>query len=69
MTNLDLKKAIISDLQSKGIDFSKDVFTLSLSDKTLLAESAKACKYRKPKNGYFGLGGSFYLHLQKIANK
>lgn len=69
MTNLDLKKAIISELQAKRIDFKKDVFELSLSDITLLSESAKACKYKKPKTAYCGLGGSFYLHLQKIANK
>ena len=69
MTNLDLKKAVISDLESKGINFKKAAFELSATENDLLRESAKACKYRKPKNSYCGLGASFFIHLQKIANK
>lgn len=69
MTNLDIKKAVISDLKNKGIDFKKNAFQLSSTENSILQDAAKACKYRKPKNGYFGLGASFFIHLQKIANK
>lgn len=69
MTNLDLKKSVISDLESKGINFQKDAFQLSPYENSLLLDAAKSCKYRKPKNSYFGLGASFFIHLQKMANK
>lgn len=66
MKNKGIKRLIICDLITKGLDFELDAFQLSNTDKILLADAAKECKYRKPKNSYFGLGGSFFLHLQKI---
>ena len=66
MKNKGLKSVIISELISKGVDFEESVFGLHHSELSALAEFAKECKYRKPKNSYFGLGGAFFLHLQKI---
>lgn len=69
MTNIEKKRGIISNLEKEGIDFKKDVFELSFEEKAKLAEYARKCKYRRSKGAYCGLGGSFYLHLQKIVNK
>lgn len=69
MKNQGIKQIIICDLISKGVDFNKDAFQLSSTEKSLMADAAKECKYRKPKTSYFGLGGSFFLHLQKIYQK
>lgn len=66
MKNLSFKKYIIEVLQFKGIDFEKDAFQLSGTEKSILAEYAKECKYKRPKTSYFGIGGAFFLHLQKI---
>lgn len=69
MKNQGIKQLIISELIAKGIDFNKDAFGLSGTEKTMLADYAKECKYRRSKTSYFGLGGSFFLHLQKIYKK
>lgn len=69
MKNQGIKQLIISELIAKGLDFNKDVFQSSGTEKTMLADYAKECKYRRPKTSYFGLGGSFFLHLQKIYQK
>lgn len=69
MKNQGIKQIIICELISKGVDFNKDAFQLSSTEKSLLADAAKECKYRRPKNSYFGLGGSFFLHLQKLYKK
>jgi hypothetical protein len=66
MKNQGLKHIIISECIAKGLDFEKDAFQLSSTEKSILSEYAKECKYRRLKNSYFGLGGSFFLHLQKI---
>lgn len=66
MKNKGLKQLIICDLIASGLDFDKGPFQLSNSELTLLAERAKECKYKRPAGSYFGLGGAFYLHLQKI---
>ncbi|MCR5270574.1 MAG: hypothetical protein K6D91_06105 [Prevotella sp.] len=54
---------------AKGIDFEKDAFELPLSVKSELAEVAKKYGYRKPKDSYFGLGGSFYCCLQRVYKR
>ena len=69
MTNKSAKEVLIKDLIKKGYSFEKDAFQLSSDEKGLFASYAKEFKYKKPKNSYFALGGSFYLHLQKIYNK
>ena len=66
MKNQGLKQVIISECIAKGIDFEKDAFQLSSTEKSILSEYAKECKYRKPVNSYFCIGGAFFLHLQKI---
>ena len=66
MKNQGIKQLIISELIAKGIDFEADPFQLSNTEKSLLAEYAKGCKYRRSKPSYFGIGGAFFLHLQKI---
>lgn len=66
MKNQGLKHIIISECIAKGIDFGKDAFQLSSTEKSILAEYAKECKYKRPKTSYFGIGGAFFLHLQKI---
>ena len=69
MKNKGIKQLIICDLISKGVDFNQDAFQLSSTVKNLLADAAKECKYRKPETSYFGLGGAFFLNLQKIYQK
>jgi hypothetical protein len=64
-----MKNLIIKELKSKGFSFSRNVFELSFSDKNLLYDLAKKCKYRKSKSSCLSLGGAFYLHLQKIESK
>lgn len=55
--------------KAHGIDFSKDVFEISISDKGLLHDLAKACRYKKSRTSCLSLGGAFFVHLQKIVNK
>lgn len=69
MKNQGIKQLIISELIAKGINFEAGPFQLSNTEKSLLAEYAKECKYRRSNTSYFGLGGSFFLHLQKIYQK
>lgn len=66
MKNQGIKQLIISELIAKGLDFNKDAFQLSGTEKTMLADYANECKYKRPKTSYFGIGGAFFLHLQKI---
>ena len=66
MKNKGVKQLIICDLIAGGLDFNKNAFELSTSEKTMLAERAKECNYKRPAASYFGLGGAFFLHLQKI---
>lgn len=66
MKNQGIKHIIISECIAKGIDFEKDAFQLSNTEKSILSEYAKECKYKRPKTSYFGIGGAFFLHLQKI---
>ena len=66
MKNQGIKHIIISECIAKGVDFEKDAFQLSSTEKSVLSEYAKECNYRKPKNSCFGIGGAFFLHLQKI---
>lgn len=69
MKNQGIKQIIISECIAKGIDFEQDAFQLSSTEKSILSEYAKECKYKRPKNGYFCTGGAFFLHLQKIYKK
>lgn len=69
MKNQGLKHIIISECIAKGIDFEEDAFQLSSTEKSILSGYAKQCKYRRSKTSYFGLGGSFFLHLKKIYKK
>ena len=54
---------------AKGVDFEKSAFEISLSTKSELAEVSKKYHYRKPKNSYFGVGGSFFNCLQRVYNQ
>lgn len=48
-----------------NIDFSRDVFTLSFSQRAALCDMAKAVGYRKSPGSYHTLGGAFYGYLQR----
>jgi hypothetical protein len=59
----------IRELQEKGVNFEKDVFTLSSSDRSQLDEAARKYGYRRPKTSYFARGGAFFLCLQRLYNR
>lgn len=69
MNFLSSKLMLLNELKSKGFDFSRSVFELSFSERTMLNDYAKEFRYKKPKNGYHSLGGHFYMHLQKLNQK
>jgi hypothetical protein len=54
---------------AKGVDFEKGVFEISLSLKSELADVAKKYHYKRSKTAYCGVGGSFYLLLQRVYNQ
>lgn len=68
--NNELKQTHIAQLKEEfGNDFfNMSAFAISLTAKSQLAHLARLAKYKKPKDGYFGLGGSYFEHLKKIAN-
>lgn len=68
MTTLEKYQDEVRKQISQDLDFNQDVFEVSISTREYLAERAKVYGYRKPKTSYFGLGGSFYLLLQKVYN-
>jgi len=63
------KEMAIEMAKAHGVDFTKDVFEISISNKGLLHELAKSCRYKKSRTSCLSLGGAFYVHLQKIVNK
>lgn len=69
MKNQGIKQLMIAELIAKGIDFNLSAFDLHNTELTMLADYAKECKYKRSKTSYFGPGGSFFLHLQKIYKK
>lgn len=68
MTTLEKYQDEVRKQISQDLDFNQDVFEVSISTREYLAMRAKMYGYRKPKTSYFGLGGSFYLLLQKVYN-
>lgn len=68
MTTLEKYQDEVRKQISQDLDFNQDVFEVSISTRAYLAMRAKMYGYRKPKTSYFGLGGSFYLLLQKVYN-
>ena len=68
MKHIGVKQLVICELIAKGVDFTCNPFQLSSTEKALLNNYAKQCKYRKPRTSYFSLAGAFFLHLQKIYN-
>lgn len=66
MTTKEKYQDEVKNQISKGVNFEKDVF---LTDRSYFANLAKKYGYRKPKNSYFALGGSFYLCLQRVYNR
>lgn len=71
MTNFEKENAI-NYLISKGVNFEKDVFTLSNATETLLHNTAKNCRFRpKPNNSCLSavLHARFYIYLQRYYLK
>lgn len=58
---------LINTLKNQGVDFSRDVWTLSQSELSEFADIAKKYGYKKPVLHSRGFG--FYMLLQKISNK
>lgn len=69
MNFISSKLMLVNELKSKGFDFSRSVFELSFSERTMLNEYAKEFGYKKPKTSYHSLGGCFYMHLQRLNKK
>lgn len=64
--NIVHRKMAKTMLSRSGVlDFSKDVVTLSQSQLVVLADWAKATKYRKSVTSSHSTGAAFYIHLQK----
>lgn len=59
----------VRNQMAKGVNFEKGVFEISLSLKSELSDVAKKYHYKRSKTAYCGLGGSFYLCLQKVYNQ
>lgn len=59
----------IRELKAKGVNFGKDVFALSSSDRSQLDEAARKYGYKRPKTSYFARGGAFFLCLQRLYNR
>lgn len=55
---------LVKDLVSKGVDFTRDVWTIHSSELTDFSELAKKYGYRKPLLHSRGFG--FYCLLQKV---
>lgn len=60
------KSEAVEQAKAYGIDFSKDVFQISISDKSYLSELATKAGYRKSKSTGLSTGGAFFVHLQKF---
>ena len=56
----------IKEAKEYGIDFAKDVFELSISDKSFMAELAKRAGYRKSRTSTLSRGSAFFVHLVKF---
>lgn len=58
------------ELESKGIDFNKNVYSLNSDDKSLLEKAAKKYGYRVSSCGNSSIGcilsARFFILLQKI---
>lgn len=59
------KSEAIEQAKTYGIDFSKDVFEISISDKSFMAELAKKARYKKSKTSCVSTGSAFFLNLKK----
>lgn len=63
------KETALEIATKNGIDFSKDVFQLSISEKSTMAEIAKKVGYKKSKTATVSTGSAFFLHLQKFHDR
>ena len=59
------KSEAIEKARTYGIDFSKDVFEISISDKSYMAELARKAGYKKSKSACLSTGSCFFLNLKK----
>ncbi len=59
------KAEAIARAKAEGIDFSKDVFEISMSDKSAMAELAKLAGYKKSASSCLSTGSAFFVHLKK----
>ncbi len=61
------KEEAIKLAKAEGVDFDKDFLAQSFGE--FLADLAKRCGYRKPKNANGSTGRYFFSHLEKIVDK
>jgi arginine utilization protein RocB len=59
------KQQAIEKAKTYGIDFSKDVFEISISDKSYMSELAKEAGYKASKTSCLSTGSAFFEHLKK----
>lgn len=69
--NTNKYKPLVTDLVSKGVDFTQETFNRNSGANYGIDWNQLATDYgyRKPKNGYFSKGGHFYQLLQRVYNK
>lgn len=59
------KSEAIKKAKDNGINFDRDVFEISISDKSFMAELAKESGYKKSKSSCLSTGSAFFLNLKK----
>lgn len=59
-TTNNRRRAFLAAIEAAGIDTNKDFYTLSFSDLAILADLARAFKYRKPASFPGSLSRAFY---------
>ena len=59
------KTEAIARAKAEGIDFEKDVYQISISDKSFMADLAKEAGYKKSASSCLSTGSAFFVHLKK----
>jgi len=59
------KQFAILKAKKYGIDFEKDVYQISISDKSFMADLAKETGYKKSASSCLSTGSAFFVHLKK----
>lgn len=67
-TKRDVARAILAACKA-GPDYGRDFHALSYGAQAALAEAAKFCGYRKPKNANGSTARMFHARLIRAANQ